>query len=220
VLLHDDNVLDHDYLEQADRMAREWPMLGAWGGHYRPEYEEAPALEVVPLLRYLAVNAIDHDRWSNALYDYGAAPCGAGMVVRTAVLQRYAARARTDPRRRSLGRHSQRLTSCEDFDIAFTAVDLGLGIGVFTCLKVLHLIPRHRVQRDYLLRLIEGHAYSSVLLHSFRGPVAPPHGWVARVRAWRYRRRMEPSERAIHDATVRGEQLAYAVLHESGRLAT
>jgi hypothetical protein len=219
VLLHDDNVLDPDYLGHAARLAGEWPMLGAWGGHYRAEYEEPPAPGLAPFLRYLAVNAVEDDRWSNALYDYRAAPCGAGMVVRTAVLRRYAELVRTDPQRRSLGRHSQRITSCEDFDIAFTAIDLGLGMGVFTCLKVLHLIPRQRVQRDYLLRLVEGHSYSMVLLHSFRGPVPlPPRGLIARVRAWRYRRSLGPVGRAIHDATVRGQRRAYTVLRAPGQL--
>jgi glycosyltransferase involved in cell wall biosynthesis len=219
VLLHDDNVLDSDYLEHADRLAREWRMLGAWGGHYRPEYEEPPAPELAPFLRYLAVNPVEADCWSNALYDYRAAPCGAGMVVRTPVLRRYAKSTRADSQRRSLGRHSQRITSCEDFDIAFTAIDLGLGMGVFTCLRVLHLIPRQRVQRDYLLRLVEGHSYSMVLLHSFRGPVPPlPRGLLSRLRAWRYRRRLGPVERTIHCATVSGQRRAYATLRALGRL--
>ena len=213
VLVHDDNLLAPDYLAQTERLAREWPRLGAWGGHYEPEYEEAPDPRLAPFIAYLAVNSIERDRWSNALYDYPATPCGAGMAVRTAVLQHWAELTSRDTRRRSLGRHTDKLTSCEDFDIAFTAIDLGYGTGVFTCLKLRHLIPAGRVQPDYLRRLVEGHACSSVLLHSFRGAVrAPAQGLLARLRRWRYLRTLPPIEREVQAALARGEARGHAAL--------
>ena len=216
VLVHDDNLLAPDYLEQVVRIAREWPRLGAWGGGYEPEYEEQPAPHLAPYLGYLAVNACKHDRWSNQLYDYGATPCGAGMAVRTDVLRHYAGLLRHDTRRRSLGRHTDKLTSCEDFDIAFTAIDLGYGTGVFRGLRITHLIPKARVQPDYLRRLVEGHAYSTVLLHSFRGDTAPPaRGWLARIRRWRRLRRLSPTERDVQAALARGEDGAFALLQDS-----
>lgn len=213
VLVHDDNLLAPDYLAQVARVAREWPQLGAWGGGYEPEYEEAPAAELAPFITYLAVNPIARDRWSNALYDYPATPCGAGMAVRTGVLRRWGELTATDERRRALGRHTDKLTSCEDFDIAFTAIDLGLGTGVFTHLKTRHLIPKNRVQPDYLRRLVEGHSYSSVFLHSFRTAVPPPsRGFVARLRRWRYLRSLPPIERAVQEALAAGEARAHAAL--------
>lgn len=213
VLVHDDNLLAPDYLAHIARIAREWPRLGAWGGGYEPEYEQQPAPHLAPFIAYLAVNPIERERWSNALYDYPATPCGAGMAVRTAVLRHWADLTLRDERRRSLGRHTDKLTSCEDFDIAFTAVDLGYGTGVFTCLKIRHLIPAGRVQPDYLRRLVEGHGYSSVLLHSFRGPVrAPALGLLARFRRWRYLRTLLPAARDVQAALDRGEARAYATL--------
>jgi glycosyltransferase involved in cell wall biosynthesis len=213
VLVHDDNVLAEDYLAQVERIAGEWPQLGAWGGQYEAEYEEPPDPTLAPFIAYLAVNSVARDRWSNALYDYPATPCGAGMAVRTSVLRHYAELVTRDERRRSLGRHTNKLTSCEDFDIAFTAIDRGLGTGVFTCLKIRHLIPRGRVQLDYLRRLVEGHGYSSVLLHSFRGAVTPAGGGlVARLRHWRYLRKLAPAEREVKLALARGEARAFALL--------
>ena len=213
VLVHDDNLLAPDYLAHVARLAREWPQLGAWGGGYIPEYEEAPAPALAPFIAYLAVNPIARDRWSNALYDYPATPCGAGMAVRTDVLRAWIELTANDARRRSLGRHTDKLTSCEDFDIAFTAIDRGLGTGVFSCLKVTHLIPAARVQPDYLRRLVEGHGYSSVLLHSFRGPVQPPaSSLIARVRRWRYLRTLAPVERDVQAALARGGARAFAAL--------
>ncbi|MBI4623783.1 MAG: glycosyltransferase family 2 protein [Verrucomicrobia bacterium] len=217
ILVHDDNLLAPDYLAHVHRLAREWPQLGAWGGGYVPEYEEPPDPELAPFIAYLAVNAIERDRWSNALYDYPATPCGAGMAVRSVVLRRWVEITSNDARRRSLGRHTDKLTSCEDFDIAFTAIDAGYGTGVFTCLKITHLIPKGRVRADYLRRLVEGHGYSSVLLHSFRGPVRPPaRGLLARLRRWRYLRTLSLDERDVQTALARGEARAYAALARQG----
>jgi len=213
VLVHDDNLLAPDYLAQVLRISREWPRLGAWGGQYEPEFEEAPDPALAPFLAYLAIHRVERDRWSNGLYDYPATPCGAGMAVRTSILRHYASVSCSDPRRRGLGRHTDRLTSCEDFDIAFTAVDLGYGTGVFTCLNIRHLIPGSRVQPGYLRRLVEGHGYSSVLLHSFRGAVHPKgRGLAGRVRRWRYLRGLPPVERDLQAALKRGEDRAFAAL--------
>lgn len=213
VLVHDDNLLAPDYLTEVARFARDWPRLGAWGGGYEAEYEEQPNRSLAPFIAYLAVNPIARDRWSNALYDYPATPCGAGMAVRTDVLQRWVEVTSHDARRLSLGRHTDKLTSCEDFDIAFTAIDLGYGTGVFTCLKVKHLIPKGRVQPDYLRRLVEGHGYSSVFLHSFRGTPRPlARGPLAAFRRWRRHHALPPIEREVQLALEHGEARALAAL--------
>ncbi|MCU0791557.1 MAG: glycosyltransferase [Opitutaceae bacterium] len=216
LMLHDDNVLPPGYLAEVARIGVEWPRLGAWGGGYEPEYETAPDPAHEPFLAYLAVHPVKQERWSNALYDYGATPTGAGMAVRTHILRRYTATVRHDDRRRSLGRHAAHITSCEDFDIAFTAIDLGYGTGVFPSLMLRHLIPAGRVQRDYLVRLVEGHAYSTVLLHSFRGVPAPvARGPLAALRRWRRRHSLSPVEREVEAAYRTGELRAHAVLRRS-----
>jgi glycosyltransferase involved in cell wall biosynthesis len=213
LLLHDDNVLPPDFLEENLRIANAWPQLGAWGGGYEPEFETPPDPQLTPWLAYLAIHPVTKDRWSNVLYDYGATPCGAGMAVRTQVLRHWARLTREDSRRRALGRHTDKLTSCEDFDIAFTAIDLGLGTAVFSRLKITHLIPTRRVQKDYLVRLAEGHGYSSVHLHAFRDGFRPARkGPVARLRRWRYLRGLPTTERAVQEAVHRGEAMAHVML--------
>jgi glycosyltransferase involved in cell wall biosynthesis len=213
LLLHDDNVLPSNYLGETLRIAQQWKHLGAWGGGYEPEFESEPSDEVKHLLTYLAIHPITKDRWSNALYDYGATPCGAGMTVRTPVLQHWARHTEANGQRKALGRNKERLTSCEDFDIAFTAIDLGLGTAVFSHLRLTHLIPRHRVQKDYLLRLAEGHAYSSVHLHSFRGHLTPPaSGPIRQLRYWYNWLRLSSAERELRAALTRGEARGFATL--------
>lgn len=215
VLVHDDNLLSPDYLQIVERLFREQPKLGCLGGGYIPEYEEAPAPSLTPFLLYLAVNPISADRISTIPGDYSAAPCGAGMSVRTEILRHWIGLLERDARRRALGRHTDKLTSCEDFDIAFTAVDLGYAMGLFTSLNVTHLIPRARVQPDYLRRLVEGHAYSTVMLHSVRGmPVPRRRGFIARLRHRRYLNSLSATDRAVREALDRGEARALEALDQ------
>lgn len=168
VFVDDDNLLAPDYLEQVLNMAREWPMLGAWGGRIDGRFETPPPDWAEPYLGMLAIRPLDRDRWSNRYDDGEAHPCGAGMVVRRRVAEVYAARAGTSELRLGLGRKGGSLISCEDVDLAFTAIDLGLGIGMFTQLRLTHLIPPARLQESYLLRLAESGAFSTVILHAFR----------------------------------------------------
>jgi hypothetical protein len=51
-----------------------------------------------------------------------------------------------------------------DNDLAACACRLGLGMGLFPKLKLLHLIPPQRLTEDYLTRLAKGIAFSSTLL--------------------------------------------------------
>ena len=218
VFVDDDNVLSADYLKRALSLAALWPMLGVWGsGTYTPEWEQEPPAEFAPYLAYLAVQQIPRDRWSNRLFDYDATPAGAGICVRAPVAQAYAAKVRTDPRRKLLGRTGASLSGCEDHDLAFTAIDTGLGTGVFKSLSLVHLMPRGRVAESYLLRLVDGHACSSVILHALRDPTARPprRNLLSWVRETRLRRALSPIALKIHDAKRRGEARAWALIRSS-----
>ena len=187
-------------------------MLGVWGcGSYTPEWEQPPPKEFGPYRTYLAVNHADRDRWSNQAFDYAATPAGAGLCVRSVVARTYAAGVRADPRRKQLGRTGASLDGCEDFDLAFTAIDLGYGTGVFTDLAMIHLMPKSRVEEEYLLRLVEGHAFSTVILHALRNPaLRPPRaGLAAWLREVRLRRALDTIGLKIHRAKRRGEARAW-----------
>lgn len=217
VWVDDDNLLAPDYLAATSDIARTWPQLGAWGcGHFEPEWEAPPAAELAPFLAYLAVHRAPRDRWSNRLFDYEATPAGAGLCVRAAVARNYAEIVRNDPRRRLLGRTGAVLTACEDFDLAFCAIDGGLGTGVFTSLQLTHLMPASRVQPDYLERLVEGHAFSITLIHAWRGAASPPRpGLLASLREKRFLRSLTPVEQTLHRALRRGEARAWKLLADT-----
>lgn len=223
VWVDDDNVLAPDYLDLASTIAREWPRLGAWGcGDFTPEWETPPPAEFQPYLSYLAVGRAPRDRWSNLRYDFPAMPAGAGLCVRADVARRYAENVRRDPRRKSLGRSGNGLGACEDHDIACTAIDAGYGTGVFTALRMMHLMPAARVREDYLLRLVEGHARSTVLLMALRDPTLRPPAprWIDRVRRWRLHRSLGLVERRLDDARARGAAQAWELLRNRTSLAS
>lgn len=173
VFLDDDNVVAEDYLAVAREIAARWPRLGTWGGQALPEWEEQPAEWTRRYWNWIGVRELPRDLWSNLPNDLTTHPFGAGMCVRREVAEAYARGLSENPVRRSLGRTGAQLIGSEDSDLCFTASDLRLGNGLFRRLKLTHLIPRQRVQEEYLLRLVEALTFSHTILLQARG--IPPH---------------------------------------------
>jgi len=219
VFVDDDNVLDASYLETALWINKEFPFLGAWGGQILPEFEITPPEWTKPFWGYLAIREFDRDKWSNLLHQFEATPHGAGMCVRRAVAEKYAANVQLDPTRSKLGRDGtvdkhQMLLSCEDTDLAYTACDMYLGTGLFATLKLVHLIPANRLTQDYFSRIVAGTSYSLVVLESLRGkfPTSANLSLKAKVselyRLWT----MHPKQRQVYIAAKKANALAAQTL--------
>ncbi|MEZ4617192.1 MAG: glycosyltransferase [Caldilineaceae bacterium] len=214
VFVDDDNVLEANYLEQASFISKNWPMLGAWGGQIRPEFEHQPPEWTRRYWKSLAIREFDKDQWSNLVHQSKTTPYGAGLCVRKYVAERYRQVVLEDSRRLNLDRKGQLLTSCGDLDLAYTACDIGLGTGLFTALQMTHLIPSARLEESYLLRLVEGTRYSKIILNSFRGSY--PHKSTLRYRISQYikRLRMNKRQRRFFDADNRGRDQAIKELFQ------
>ena len=116
------------------------------------------------------------DLWGNDL-GQSFKPYGAGICLRRQTAEAFVRRVKTDPRRLRLGRNAKQLSSCEDYDMAFTAVELGLGFGIFARLRLKHLIPKEQLNEDYLLKLravAESHAFLYYIWHAERPSAARP----------------------------------------------
>ena len=204
VFVDDDNVLYPDYLEVALSLGRKWPILGAWGGQTIPEFEQTPPDWTKAYWGLLAIRQFEADRWSNLPYLYETAPCGAGLCVRKTVAQKYWNEIQPQPFRLELGRKGNLLTGGEDWDLAFTSCDIGLGTGIFTDLKLTHLMPIFRFQEEYLLRLIEASSYSGTIFDVVRERPSIKISWRAellrRIRPWL----MSPKNRRFYNASQRG----------------
>jgi len=209
LFVDDDNVLDSDYLKEALRISKEFSFLGVWGGQVVPEFDQPPPEWTKPYWNLLAINEFTQARWSN-LVDAGTHPCGAGMCFRKVVADTYIDLVLGNLRRLELGRKGTILSGCEDTDLAFTACDIGLGMGQFPSLKLTHLIPPNRVQEPYLLKIQEASSYSVVMLHSFWGKIPPirDRSLVEQIYEFGRTLRMSPIQRKFHQAAKRGIEAA------------
>jgi glycosyltransferase involved in cell wall biosynthesis len=164
VFVDDDNVLEVDYLSEVIRIEREWPRLGVWGsGATIPEFEVEPADNLREFLDMLALRDQNSAQWSNVIPCVGARPWGAGQCVRANVATAY----RKYFENSSIAindRNGSTLSSGGDMEICFVACDIGLGVGIFPELKLTHLIPKERLNEDYLVRLAEGIGTSAAVL--------------------------------------------------------
>jgi glycosyltransferase involved in cell wall biosynthesis len=210
VFVDDDNVLDTDYLEVALQISKDWPILGAWGGHIRADFEEIPPDWTKPYWKFLGIREVEQDKWSNLLHQYETTPCGAGICVRKFVAEKYVDLVLNNSKRASLDRKGKLLTSGGDSDLAFTACDIGLGTGQFVSLKLTHLMPATRLQEEYLIRLFEGMTYSHTILDYFRGkmPDLPGSSWTSKLLNYFRYWKMAPRARRFHKASERGLALA------------
>ncbi len=208
VFVDDDNVLNADYLEIAWQISQDWSILGAWGGQIRPEFEVEPPEWAKPYLKLLALREFDTDKWSNLVHQHQTTPCGAGLCVRKTVAEEYLSLVNQDSKRAALDRKGNILTSCGDSDLAYTACDIGLGTGLFTKLKMVHLISKVRLNLDYFERLLEGMSYSGTILESWRGKLPTKKSWRSRLVQLYIRSRLAEDQRRLYDASQRGFDLA------------
>jgi glycosyltransferase involved in cell wall biosynthesis len=160
VFVDDDNVLAPNFLEEAEKIFTRLTRLGAAGGPIRPQFESPPVewtREFFPLLALRDLGAAELIGTGGPTASWPVyAPVGAGLCVRRAAAERYAAALDADPTRLSLDRAGRSLASGGDNDLVFTALRGGWDIGYFPALALTHLIPATRLATAYLARLNEG----------------------------------------------------------------
>jgi hypothetical protein len=217
VFVDDDNVLDPDYLQVTLRTAAERPWLGAWSGQCRAGFDEIPPEWTRRYWGNLVIREFNQDVWSNLPRLPDSMPCGAGLVVRRNVAEHYRKVITAGQRRLQLDRTGTSLLSGGDNDLAACACDLGLGVGLISSLRLTHLIPPQRLTPDYLARLAEGIAYSSVILDADRGLFVPPRSTIGLVAdALRVLRQRRPHGRILA-AAFRGRNRALRELARSSQ---
>jgi glycosyltransferase involved in cell wall biosynthesis len=164
VFVDDDNLLDDTYLSEAVKIKQAWPLLGVWGsGFIKADYEVAPPGHLARYLPLLTLRDAAGPFWSNFVSIPEAIPWGAGLCLRKEVACAYC-RFCEQSSIQITGRLGDSLTSGEDREIAHVCCASGFGIGIFPQLKIKHLIPKHRISEDYLIRLAEGIALSDLLI--------------------------------------------------------
>jgi len=207
IFVDDDNVLEHDYLQAALKISEDFPLIGSWSGQALPEFETPPEDWTTPYWSRLVIREVKEDKWSNLLFVEETTPYGAGLCVRSPVAKKYIEVLAGEPKRAKLGRTGKVLFSGEDVDLAYTSCDMGLGTGVFSNLKLTHLIPESRLKEEYLLKLTEGVAYSGIILDAFRGKLPIDTSWKRRMVEYFRSLFLTSRERRFKKAYARGVEL-------------
>lgn len=206
VLVDDDNLLAPDFLAQVLAIAAEHPQLGAWSGNVVLEF--APdAVPPPPTWRSnLTERAVARDAISSDRHHHESTPWGAGLCLRRAVAEAYARTLADNPMRRELDLQGQALLYGGDTDIAYVACASGYTKGVFQRLTLQHLIPARRCEPAYLMKSMEGHAYSSVMHEFILSGSVPAYFTdpIWRARAWVRRLFLPPPERVAAACHARG----------------
>jgi glycosyltransferase involved in cell wall biosynthesis len=220
VFVDDDTVLFPDYLEQALFVGEQWPFVGAWGGSVIPEYEKPLPDWVGEEVWRLTVVEVKEDIWSNLREGYTTLPCGAGLCFRRSVGTAYQERCARHQGVTGFDRKGKELSGYGDIDLAHCALDLGLGTGKSTRLKLTHLIPASRLTFDYFVRHAESDAASMMLFRASRGlPIQKPRplSWLGRVRWFlhRLKNRVPREQYEIQKAYHRGIAKGYQLAHEA-----
>jgi glycosyltransferase involved in cell wall biosynthesis len=220
MFVDDDTILAPDYLKNAMDISAGWPMLGAWGGAINAEFECVPPPWLERYRNQLGHRPLSRDSWANDYRWSDAIPGGTGVCLRRSVAEFFAQKCR-DPHHRKLGRRGKDLTSGEDVDMAYCAMDLGMGTGRFMALQLTHLVAAGKLTEDYVLRLQEAITVSSVLLHQLRPETRTDRparrmgllAWIMFWRKWQQAGRFGRKEMRV---MRRAERRAWQVAHEMG----
>jgi glycosyltransferase involved in cell wall biosynthesis len=217
LFVDDDNVLAPKYAELALERAHAEPALGCFGGQLLPEFEIQPEEWTRQWWRYLAIRPLAADLRATGPRHYDAIPPTAGMVVRRVVWERYLALCARDPRHLRLGVWGDRRVGGEDLDLALCAFDLALGTACLADLSLTHLMPAERLSEDYLVRLVEGIAFSTVMLEGLwpdgtPGLQAARPGFFVQLREWVRAWRLPAREGRFYRAQLRGRRTGHFAL--------
>jgi glycosyltransferase involved in cell wall biosynthesis len=210
VLVDDDNVLASNYLAVALQIGRDFPHLGAWSGNVELAFEPGAIPPPALWRSYLAERSTPAAVWSNDPGHNASTPWGAGMCVRRSLADAYRTHCAADAARLKLDLRGRELIYGGDTDIAFFGCGIGFGKGVFPQLHVRHLIAPERCETAYLLRAVEGHAYSEWLHHWVLHGEVPngATGWGERAKRFGRLLFTEPRARATERAREAGHRRA------------
>ena len=243
LFVDDDNILEPNYLERGLELGSKWPHIGCWGGQLLPEFEIDPPDWTRPFWNFLAIRPLRHDLWTNLIGQHEAVPPTAGMFVRRTVWEPYVTNAMKDSRHYLVGQQEAMLPASglfekktvwetyvrkamkdsrkilnrgEDTDLAFTACDLGFGVARFRELILTHIIPAERLSEPYLLKLVEGIAYSTIVVEGLRNRY-PRFGWpeeLIQLLEWMRSLRLPRRKSIFYQAELRGRRAGRRVVRK------
>jgi len=205
VFIDDDNIPDEDFFLTGLYVSSDYPFIGAWSGRVELEFEKEPPSWTKRYWGMLVHRDFTGPKWSNFPDLPESMPCGAGLFVRRDVCNKYISLHDSGQRKIVLDRTGDSLLSGGDNDLAVCACDMGMGVGLFDTLHLIHYIPESRVGLSYLSGLAEGISQSETILRYYRNrSIHQPDSVKTRVANWLRMMMMSPEDRKIYKAVLRG----------------
>lgn len=166
----DDNELDPSYLSRALEIADAHPHVGVYGGVAEGAPEGGQGVFWRIAAPFLGVRDIGpENKFGDGAVWEACEPIGAGICVRRPVAEAYADFVDSVEGAGGLGRKGGALLSGEDSLLSRIAHSLGLQCGYLPELRLRHHITAARLRMRYLIRLMEGHGRSFVILEAING---------------------------------------------------
>lgn len=211
LFVDDDNCLKQNYLEISVGAMNSTPLLGTLGaGKIIPEFEKKPSADEIPFLRSLALREEDRSHYSNDINYNKALPFGAGMCIRRSIALAYEQSCASRPLAASLDRNGKSLLSGGDIDLALHACRDGYLAAVLSNLELIHLIPKERLDHNYLVKIAAGHAMSNFLISKLWQFEQHPENQIIKWgRYWKKRLTSKGLARKILIAEYRAEKNAF-----------
>lgn len=189
ILVDDDNILDKEYLHNVAAIFKNDAMLGAIGGKSIPSFEKEPPAWLNEFYGNLALRDLGEkiltEAWAS-VYP-ASAPIGAGLAMRKQALKSYMAKIKD--KNLLTDRVGRSLSSGGDNDIVLEVLKSGWKVGYFPALSLVHMIPKERMEVEYIARLVNNTNRSWVQLLQVHGinPWKMIPGWSVtfrKIKAW------------------------------------
>jgi glycosyltransferase involved in cell wall biosynthesis len=187
VFVDDDNQISPDYLEQALRIARANPKIGAFGGICEPLFDRPIAKWKTALLPYLGIRDHGSDVITSKCGDWGKwDPIGAGMAIRREIGLRFADFVESHPEVSRLGRSGKSrsgksMMSGDDTLISRVAWMMNYSCSYQPSLRLSHYMKPGRLAATSLIRTLVGHGRSYIVLEQILGRANGKLTWRAPV---------------------------------------
>jgi len=156
----DDNILAADYLQIAIDFMLANPHVGQCGGIGEPIFEGDPDPRILPFIDIYATGPQGSTGICD-ITDRGFAN-GAGMVTRKSVLDHI---FKCGFEYTSTGRSGKTLSGGEDVELGYAIKVAGYSIYYNENLKYQHVLAKHRLNWEYLKKMVYGSGNSNVFFH-------------------------------------------------------
>jgi glycosyltransferase involved in cell wall biosynthesis len=148
--LDDDNLADENWVQAACSFAADHPQAGAFASQIQGKFAVEPDVAIKPILFYLAITQRGEQPLQYQPNQNGLPP-SAGLVVRRTAWLKAVPKVL-----RLVGRVGQSMLSGEDAEALTYIHRCGWQIWYNPEMKIEHVIGAARLEREYLIRLLQG----------------------------------------------------------------